>query len=118
MRTLAVVAPSFSRAIYQHSQPTRDAAFCIICFAALALLFAPSAAAGFDQCSEHSCETVLNEAQGMILADGADAIALAELVSVTLSASNFSCCRRFPPISVRASLVSFFRTIDSINITA
>jgi hypothetical protein len=104
MRVSAAGVPTFARSCRERAQQPWNAPRIILCLV-LALLFAPAACVTFDECRESSCEDVLNQAQDMILATGADAMALAERASLMLSSSNFSCCRRFPPISIRSALV-------------
>ncbi len=105
MRALDIGAPSFACSLYKHALTTHHAASIAALLAVLSLSVALAASTVFNDCSERSCEAALNEAQGMILATGADAIALAERASLAMSSPNFSCCRRYPPITIRAALV-------------
>jgi hypothetical protein len=105
MRALAVRAPSYSRSCSEHAQMMRGGRSAVVCLFVVALLLAPVRSAVSDECDEHSCEAVLNQAQELILASGSDAIASAARASLMLSSANFNCCRRFPPISTRAALV-------------
>jgi hypothetical protein len=56
-------------------------------------------------CDNYSCDAVLDEAQGLVLATADEAIVLAARASRMLSSSNCSCCLHFPAIRIRSALV-------------
>ena len=71
----------------------------------LALIFASVQNAFTGGCDEQSCDVVLDRAQDLVLATAGDVAESAARASLLLSSSTFSCCRRFPAISIRSALV-------------
>jgi hypothetical protein len=74
-------------------------------FVILFLLVTSGQIVASDDCDDQSCDAVLNEAQGLVLATAGDAIVFAARASRMLSLSNYSCCLHFPAIRIRSALV-------------